>query len=65
MGFAGDEPHVARAGPAQHGRGQEALRGQFLAWANDPALKRILVSHGETIEEDPHAALRTVADALA
>ena len=65
MGFAGDEPHLPAPVRLNMVADKQALRGQFLAWANDPALRRILVSHGETIEEDPHTALRTVADALA
>jgi hypothetical protein len=65
LGFAGDEPHLPAPVRLNIVEDKEALRRQFLAWANDPALRRILVSHGETIEEDPQTALRTVADALA
>ena len=65
MGFAGEEPHVP--GPVQLNMvaSKEALRRQFLAWAADPALRRILVAHGEPIEDDPQGALRKLADALA
>jgi hypothetical protein len=65
MGFAGDEPHLPAPVRLNMVEDKLALRGQFLAWANDPALRRILVSHGETIEKDPQTALRTVASALA
>ena len=65
MGFAGDEPHLPAPVRFNMVEDKKALRGQFLAWANDSALRRILVSHGEPIEDDPQTALRTVADALA
>jgi hypothetical protein len=65
MGFAGDEPHVP--GPVRLNlvADKKALRDQFLVWAADPALRRILVAHGAPIEDDPQGALRTLADALA
>lgn len=65
MGFAGDEPHVP--GPVRLNlvADREKLRGQFLAWADDAALRRILVAHGAPIEEDPRGALRRLAAALA
>ncbi len=65
MGFAGEEPHVP--GPVKFAmvEDKKALRAQFLAWANDAALRRILVSHGDPIEEDPQGALKALAAALA
>ena len=65
MGFAGDEPHLPAPVRLAMVADKEALRGQFLAWANDPALRRILVSHGAPIEDDPQGALRRIAGALA
>jgi len=64
MGFAGEEPHVP--GPVRHKlvEDKQALRGRFLAWANDPALRRILVSHGAPIDDDPQGALKALAEAL-
>jgi hypothetical protein len=64
MGFAGEAPHVP--GPVRLNMVEDkaALRRQFLAWANDDALRRILVAHGEPIEEDPQAALKALAAAL-
>ena len=65
MGFAGEEPHVP--GPVRFAMVEDkaALRAQFLAWANDAALRRILVSHGEPIEDDPQGALKALAATLA
>jgi hypothetical protein len=64
MGFAGDEPHVPGPVRLNMVADKAALRGQFLAWANDAALRRILVAHGEPIEDDPQSALRALAAAL-
>ncbi len=64
MGFAGDEPHVPGPVRLNMVASKPALREQFLTWANDPALKRILVAHGAPIEDDPQGALRRLAEAL-
>jgi hypothetical protein len=64
MGFAGDEPHVPL--PVKMSiDSKAALAGQLRRWAELPALKRILVSHGSTIEDDPRGALRKLAVSLA
>ena len=39
MGFAGDEPHLPAPVRLNMVEDKQALRGQFLAWANDPALQ--------------------------
>ena len=64
MGFAGDTPHVP--GPVKRMliKHKADLAVQFRAWAALPDLKRILVSHGETIDQDPRGALIALADAL-
>ena len=64
MGFAGDEPHIPL--PIRRAliesRGQ--VRDQLLTWAALPSLRRILVSHGEPIEDDPRGALRRLAQSM-
>ena len=64
MGFAGDEPHIPL--PIRRvmieSRGQ--VRDQLLTWAAMRSLRRILVSHGESIEDDPRGALRRLAQSL-
>lgn len=64
MGFAGDEPHIPL--PIRRAmiesRGQ--VRDQLLTWAALPTLRRILVSHGEPIEDDPRGALRRLAQSM-
>jgi hypothetical protein len=64
MGFAGDTPHVP--GPVKFAMvaDKAALGAQLRRWADLPALRRILVSHGAMIDEDPAAALRELAAAL-
>jgi hypothetical protein len=64
MGFAGEEPHVP--GPVKRAMVEDkaAVRAQLLRWAQEPRLKRIIVSHGETIDQDPAGALRDLAASL-
>jgi hypothetical protein len=64
MGFAGDEPHIPMPVKAAIVKDKEALRGQLLQWAAHPSLRRILVSHGDTIETDAAGALRKLAASL-
>jgi len=63
-GFAGDEPQLPRMLKRGLVADEEALADQLRAWADNPALKRILVSHGDPIEEDPAGKLRAVAASL-
>jgi hypothetical protein len=65
MKFAGDEPQIPRPVEWTMIKDRPALRRQFLQWAALPTLKRILVSHGEPIEDDPAEALRDFAQSLA
>ena len=64
MGFAGDEPHVPGPVKLNMIASKSALRDQLLRWADRPSLKRILVSHGDEIGDDPRGALRDLAAAL-
>ena len=65
MGFAGDTPQVPKTAELALVKDKAALRAQLLAWADDPALKHVLVSHGAAIEDQPGAALRAAAERLA
>jgi hypothetical protein len=64
MGFAGDEPHVPMPVRLAMVDDKAALAAQLRQWADMPLLKRIVVSHGETIEHDPSGALRALAAKL-
>ncbi len=62
-GFAGDEPQVPL--PVRMGlKDRGALRDQLLDWAALPGLKRIIMSHGEPIEDDAAGQLGAVAQKL-
>ena len=64
MGFAVDEPNIPGVRKLAMIKDAELLRDQLLAWAELGDLKRILVSHGEPIEDDPRGVLRKLAGAL-
>jgi hypothetical protein len=64
MGFAGDEPHVPIPIKLIMVNDKAALAKQLRHWAQLPSLKRILVSHGATIEHDPRGALHKLALSL-
>jgi len=64
MGFAGDKPRVPLVIKVAMIHDKTALAVQMRRWAELPALKRILVSHGSAIEDDPRGALRELAVSL-
>lgn len=64
MGFAGDKPHVPFPIKVAMMNDKAALAVQLRRWADLPSLKRILVSHGSAIEDDPRGALRELAVSL-
>jgi len=64
-GFGVSEPQVPRVVRHMIVEDGKALAGQFRAWAEEPDLARIIVSHGDVIEENPREVLRTLADKLA
>jgi len=57
MGFGVHEPRVPRVAARLFVKQAAALREAFREWAADPALRRIIVSHGDVIESDPAGAL--------
>ncbi len=64
MGFAGDEPHIPLPIRRMMIQSRGQVIDQLLTWAATPSLRRILVSHGEPIEDDPRGALRRLAQSL-
>jgi hypothetical protein len=61
--FAGEEPHIPL--PIKLGLKDKAgLRDQLLAWAAEPNLTRIIMSHGEPIEGDVSGQLMALAETL-
>jgi hypothetical protein len=65
MGFAGKEPRVPFPVKLALVKDKAAVARQLRQWAELPGLKRVLVSHGVPIEDDPKAALRKLARSLA
>jgi hypothetical protein len=63
--FAGDAPRIPVPVKLTMVKDKAALAAQLLRWAELPPLKRILVSHGSTIEDDPSGAFRKLAASLA
>ena len=61
MGFAGDEPQVPVTIKMMLIENKKALAAQLLRWAGIPTLRRIVVSHGEIISDNPRGVLRELA----
>lgn len=63
LGFATDRPRIPRMAKRMLVKDAAALRAQLLAWAERP-LARILVAHGDPIEDAPCEVLREIAQSL-
>lgn len=64
MGFGVSRPQMPWVGRRMFVEDRQALAAAFRAWADEPHLARIIVSHGDVIERDPKDVLRRVADEL-
>lgn len=64
MGFGGDAPEIPTVTKLLMLEHKESVRRQLQEWAANPNLRRILVSHGEPIE-NPAGVLQSLADTLA
>jgi hypothetical protein len=64
-GFAGKEAQIPRVVKMVMIKDANALRAQLMQWAEIESLKRILVSHGSPIEDNPRQTLRDLASSLA
>ena len=63
-GFAGDKPNIPFVVKMAMVDDTQALRLQLIEWAAMPSLTRIIVSHGDIIEDNPRKALRNLAESL-
>ena len=63
-GFGVSEPQVPRVVRHMVVDDPKALAAQFRSWAEEPDLARIIVSHGDVIEEDPRGVLLKLAEGL-
>lgn len=64
-GFAGDDAQIPKVVKMAMIEDTNALRLQLQQWADIESLKRILVSHGAVIDENPRQVLRDLAKSLA
>jgi hypothetical protein len=64
MGFAGDEAQVPGPVKLTLGKHKAEVAQQFRNWAERGDLRRIIVSHGDSIEVDPSGVLRKLAASL-
>ena len=64
MGFGISEPQVPRVIKHRVIDDPKALASQFRAWANEPKLVRLIVSHGDVIEENAGEVLLKLAEKL-
>jgi hypothetical protein len=64
MGFAGDEAQVPGPVKLTLGKHKSEVAQQFRRWAERDDLRRIIVSHGDSIEVGPRGVLRKLAASL-
>ena len=64
-GFTGETPHIPPLIALRAIKNKPALRDQLEQWAKLYGLERIIVSHGDIIEEKPTEVLLHLAHQLA
>lgn len=64
LGATGDRPHIPGFVKLREVVDADALRAELERWARLPNLRRILVSHGSIIANDPPGVLRQIAREL-
>lgn len=65
IGMTGDEPHIAPVVKMREVKDEKAVCAQLEAWARIPTLKRVIISHGNIIEDGPAQVLRRIAGDVA
>jgi len=65
MGFGVKEPQMPWVGEKMFVKDHAALAAALRAWAAEPALVRIVVSHGDVITERPREVLEKIAADIA
>jgi hypothetical protein len=61
MGFAGEKPHIPVPIKWVLIKDKAAFAAQLKRWAKQPGLKRVVVSHGSAVIEEPARILRELA----
>ncbi len=65
IGMTGDEPHVPPLIKRRLVEDTRALRAQLERWSHLPNLKRVIISHGRIISDDPARVLGRIAEEAA
>jgi hypothetical protein len=65
IGLTGDEPHVPAPVRLRQVKDKDALRAQLERWSHLPNLKRVIISHGSIIANEPARVLGRIAQELA
>lgn len=64
MGFGVKRPRMPWVGKRMFVKDAKALADAFRRWAAEPGLRRVVVSHGDVIEDDPRGVLERIAEEL-
>lgn len=64
FGFGVKKPRMPRVGKRMFVKDIGALAANFRRWAAEPGLERVVVSHGDVIEDNPRGVLARVAEEL-
>ena len=65
LGMTGDRPHIPPLVKARQVKDTHELAEQLERWAHLPNLKRVIISHGDIIANDPSLVLHRIAKQLA
>ena len=65
VGFAGKKAQIPKVVKMSMIKDTKALRAQLSEWAEIESLRRMLVSHGSPIDDNPRQVLRDLAGSLA
>jgi hypothetical protein len=63
--LTGDEPHLPLPVQLREVKDKKALSAELERWSNLPNLKRVIISHGPIIADDPARVLGRIANELA
>ncbi|WP_192244625.1 hypothetical protein [Mesorhizobium silamurunense] len=61
LGFGVSQPQIPRVVRWMFVKDKKALATAFRKWADEPDLKRVIVSHGDVIADEPRKVLQRVA----
>jgi hypothetical protein len=65
IGMTGDAPHIPPPVKMRQVKDDGALGAQLASWSRLPRLRRVIISHGAIITDEPEKVLRRIAHDLA